>query len=207
MPIPSQLFVAGTDTDVGKTLVSAVLTLGLKAHYFKPFQTGRELGRDAETVARLTGLGADHFSPDGLCLEKPLSPHLAARLAGLLIDPAQINLPQVSQKHLVVEGAGGLLVPLNERDLLIDWLAQRKLPVVLVARSGLGTINHSLLSIEALRLAGIPLLGVVLNGPKNPENAAAIAQFGGCRILAQLEPMAKLDQGSLLAAWNQFSWE
>lgn len=204
MKFPERIFVAGTDTDVGKTLVSAVLTWGLEAHYYKPFQTGRRLGIDRDWVARVTGLGAEHFSPEGACYEAPLSPHLAAQLEGERIEPTEIGLPQAPQRHLVVEGAGGVLVPLNDKDLLVDWIALRELPVVLVARSGLGTINHSLMSLEALRCRGIEVLGVVLNGEKNQANAEAVAHFGNCPILAQIEPMERIDQGSLAAAWNRF---
>lgn len=204
MNFPERIFVAGTDTDVGKTLVSAVLTLGLGAHYYKPFQTGRRVGIDRDWVAQKTELGPEHFSPEGACYEEPLSPHLAAQLERQRIEPTSVELPQVNQRHLVIEGAGGVLVPLNEKELLVDWIALRELPVVLVARSGLGTINHSLMSLEALRCRGIEVLGVVLNGEKNQPNAEAIAHYGNCPVLAQIERINQINRASLEAAWNSF---
>jgi dethiobiotin synthetase len=199
LPFPNQFFITGTDTDVGKTVVSALLTLGLRSHYWKPVQSG--LPADTDFVRTVTGLPAHHFHPERHRLSQPLSPHAAAQIDRVSIALTDFQLPDAPR--LIVEGAGGLMVPLNDRHLILDLIQQLNLPVCLVARSSLGTINHTLLSLAALRQAQIPILGVVINGPKNPGNREAIAHYGQVPILAELEPLAELTTASLQAAFDQ----
>lgn len=195
---PPAFMVTGTDTDVGKTVVSALLTLGLRAAYWKPVQSGLEPYTDTQRVQQLTGLDGSHFLPERFRLRSPLSPHESARRDGVEIWLEDFVLPTNHGKpHLIVEGAGGVLVPLNERDLLVDLIRYLHLPVVLVARSTLGTINHTLLSLEALRSRHIPIFGVILNGPKNPDNRQAIEDYGQVRVLAEIEPLTILNLDTL----------
>lgn len=187
---PKQVFVTGTDTGVGKTVVSGFLAHRWQGHYWKPVQSGTVEGRDLDEVLRL---GAKvRILPSRYELREPLSPHLAARLEGKRIVLSDFELPRVNGP-LVVEGAGGVLVPLNEKDLMLDLMRLLALPVVLVARSSLGTINHTLLTLQCLRAAGIPVVGVVLNGPPNQDNLDAIVHFGSTRVLAELPPLELAD--------------
>jgi dethiobiotin synthetase len=200
---PSRFFVTGTDTNVGKTVVSSLLALGLKAAYWKPIQSGLEPITDTDYVRQVTGLDESHFLPERFRLTEPLSPHASATIDGITISLSDFQLPQTDKSHLVVEGAGGLLVPLNQQDFVIDLIKQLELPVCLVARSSLGTINHTLLSIAQLRRADIPILGVILNGEKNPGNRVAIAHYGQVPILGELEPLAQVNPASLNQAFEQ----
>lgn len=207
--IPPALFVTGTDTDVGKSIVSALLTLGLGASYWKPVQSGPGpdgTAGDSAYIQSLTGLPREHFLPARHRLSQPLSPHAAAAIDGIDIHLSDFVLPHHHHPHLIVEGAGGLLVPLNQQDYILDLIRQLQLPVVLVARSSLGTINHTLLSIEQLRRAEVPLLGVVMNGPKNQGNREAIAHYGQVPILLELEPLKPLNPASMQAAFKAIAW-
>ncbi len=178
-------FVTGTDTNVGKTVVAAWLVARLGASYWKPVQAGNHPETDSEIVGRLTEVAADRILPEAYVLPEPIAPHEAARRAGIAIDMQKL-VPPVSERPLVVEGAGGLMVPLTDTALVIDLADQLELPVILVARSTLGTINHTLLSIEAIRRRGIPLAGVVVNGPETPHNRAAIERYGQVEIIAEI---------------------
>ena len=191
-------FVTGTDTDVGKTVVSAWLMSHLDADYWKPVQAGTEPETDALTVRRLAQISAHRILPEAYVLPEPMAPHEAARRAGIAIDMARLELP-ATDRLLVVEGAGGMLVPLTEEAYVIDLAAQLQLPIILVARSTLGTINHSLLSIEALRRRGLPLAGVVMNGPETPHNRAAIEHYGQVDIVAEIPWLPEVTRATLLA--------
>jgi dethiobiotin synthase len=191
-------FVTGTDTDVGKTLVSAWLMTHLDALYWKPVQAGAEPETDAVTVRRLAEISADRILPEAYMLPEAIAPHEAARRAGITIDMAKLKAPETDML-LIVEGAGGLLVPLTETDYVIDLAAQLHLPVILVARSTLGTINHTLLSIEALHRRGLPLAGVVVNGrPETPHNRTAIERYGEVNVIAEIPWLPELTRASLL---------
>ncbi|WP_239479177.1 dethiobiotin synthase [Lichenicola cladoniae] len=189
------VFVTGTDTGVGKTLVAACLVKAWDADYWKPMQTGLdEEPGDSETVARLTGIDQARLHPPALALGAALSPEDAAAVAHVVFDPTRLDLPeQAGTRPLVVEGAGGVMVPVGGGLLMIDLIALFGLPVVLVARSTLGTINHTLLSIAALRHRGIAIAGVVLNGPVSPGNRSALERHGGIRILAEIPLQDHLD--------------
>jgi dethiobiotin synthetase len=195
------LVICGTDTDVGKTVVSALVVQGLGATYWKPVQSGLEGGGDSGRLQALLQLPGTRLLPEAYRLQTPVSPHWAAELEGITIDPARLALPAVAGT-LVVETAGGLLVPLRRDWLQIDQLAAWGLPVLLVARSGLGTLNHTLLSVQALRQRSIPLLGLVLNGPLHPDNPATLAALAQAPVLAQLPPLEPLTAAGLAAQWQ-----
>jgi malonyl-CoA O-methyltransferase len=204
------LAVVGTGTEVGKTVVSAILLARYpNAAYWKPVATGARDERDTETVARLAP-PAIEILPETYLFREPLSPHLAARLDGATIDPAHLlaELARLRaerpERALVVEGAGGLLVPLTDTDLLINFFAAAHLPCLLVALSGLGTINHTLLSLEALRARKMEVAGVVLNGPPNPENRAAIERFGKVAVIAELSSLPTLNRSAVAQAAEGF---
>jgi len=180
------VFVTGTDTDIGKTLVAAWLTVHWRADYWKPLQTGAAQDSDGGTVARLAPGRTIH--PSNVVLQAPLSPYEAARREGVEIDLATL-VPPVTDRPLVVEGAGGVLVPINGRELMIDLIERLGLPALVVARSSLGTVNHTLLALAALRQRGVTVAGVVLNGQLNPANRQAIEHFGGVPVLAELQPL------------------
>ncbi len=202
MSTPLQLVVCGTDTDVGKTVVSALLVQGLGAHYWKPVQSGLEDGGDSGRVQRLLDLPAERLWPEAYRLTAPVSPHWAAERDGLSIDPSRLALP-AWDGPLVVETAGGLLVPLRRNWLQIDQIAIWGLPVLLVARSGLGTLNHTLLSLEALQRRSIAVLGLVLNGDPHPDNPRTLAALGGVPVLAELPPLDPLDREGLQRQWQR----
>lgn len=193
----SRFVVTGTDTDVGKTVIAAALTKHLSATYWKPVQAGVAGGTDRETVAVLSG---QVVLPEAYRLTTPCSPHQAAAIDGVTIDPARLELPDVAGP-LVVEGAGGVLVPLREDLLYADLFARWGLPVVLVARTALGTINHSLLSLEALRTRGISVAGIAFVGEANAETERVICAVGKVRRLGRLPWLERLDAECLQTAF------
>ncbi len=193
--------VAGTDTDVGKTVFSAGLTSVLNAAYWKPVQSGLAGETDAQCVQRLAQIGADRIVPSVYELNLPASPHIAARHDGIDIRRRHLDLPSVA-RPLVVETAGGVMVPLSERLLQIDLLAHWQQPVILVARTRLGTINHTLLSLEALRRRRVPVLGVAFVGDPEPEPEATIVRMGRVRRLGRLDRIEPLDASSLKRAFS-----
>jgi dethiobiotin synthase len=218
------LFVTGTGTAVGKTVVAAALMRRLgsgarrgRVRYWKPVQTGIERDDDTSTVRRLSGCRARDLLDEGVRLERPLSPHIAARLAGRRIELDEllhIAARQPRTVRWIVEGAGGVMVPLNDAQFVIDLIGALRLPALVVASSRLGTINHTLLTLAALRERSIRVAGVVMVGPNNRDNRAAIERFGGVEVLGEL-PMRRpltpgairrwafedLDPGKVLNAW------
>ncbi|MGR6328846.1 dethiobiotin synthase [Sphingomonas sp. XXL09] len=195
------IVVTGTDTDVGKTVFAAALAGAFGARYWKPVQAGDDDGTDRERVARLAGLPSDALLPEAYRLRTPCSPHRAAQIDGVTIDPARLVLPSVDGP-LVVEGAGGVLVPLNDDMLYADLFARWQAPVVLVARTQLGTINHSLLSIEALRTRGVPILGIAFIGDAQEDSEATIARIGAVRRLGRLPRLDPLTPAALATAFT-----
>jgi dethiobiotin synthetase len=190
------IVVSGTDTGIGKTVAAAGLAAALGAHYWKPIQAGTEDGTD---TARAGQLGA-RVLPEAYRLELPASPHLAAEREGLALDPARLALPP--ERPLVVEGAGGLMVPIRRAPpwLMIDQFACWRAPVLLVARTGLGTINHSLLSIAALRARGVPIAGLLFVGEAHGDNEALVPALGGVRSFGRLPMLDPLDAEALARA-------
>jgi len=197
-----RLVVCGTDTDVGKTVVSALLVEGLSARYWKPVQSGIEGGGDRDRVQTLLQLSEGRIVPEAYRLQAPVSPHWAAEREGISIDPARLELPP-GDGPLVVETAGGVLVPLRRDWLQIEQLQRWNLPVVLVARSGLGTLNHTLLSLEALRRRDLSVLGLVLNGPLHADNPRTLMELSGVPVLAELPPLAPLNRDALQRQWQR----
>ena len=194
--------VSGTDTGIGKTVFAAALVAALDGAYWKPVQAGLDGETDSEAVRRLSGLPADRVLPEAYRLSLPASPHRAAEAEGAAIDEkALLQVPETT-RPLVIEGAGGLLVPLTRRVLFIDVFAAWKLPVILCARTSLGTINHTLLSIEALARRGIPLHGIAFIGAENADSEGIIAELGGARHLGRLPTLATLAPQSLRAAFE-----
>ena len=195
------LFVTGTDTDIGKTVLAACLTLGLDADYWKPIQSGQDDATDSQRLAQW--LDPSRILPERYLLRQPMSPNQAAERDGVTIGLQDFRLPASSRK-VIVEGAGGVMVPLNRRHTMLDLMVHLNLPVVLAARSGLGTLNHSLLSLQALRARGLEPLAVVLLGDAHPDNRRDVALFGRIEVLALpwLEP---LTASSLTQAFHHLS--
>ena len=195
------IVVTGTDTGIGKTVFAAGLADVLGACYWKPIQSGLEGETDSETVARLGGLSSDRILGEAYRLTTPVSPHQSAAIDGVSIDVAALAVPDTGIRPLVIEGAGGLMVPLDRSTLYIDVFARWRAPVVLCARTSLGTINHSLLSIEALRRRELELLGVAFIGEGNPESERAICEIGRVKYLGRLPHLAPLTQTTLREAF------
>jgi dethiobiotin synthetase len=196
----SRYLVTGTDTDVGKTVVAAALAGHLRARYWKPVQAGTDDGTDSLRVAALSGGRADVL-PEAYVLRTPCSPHEAARIDRMTIDTARLALPE-GEGPLVVEGAGGVLVPVSDDLLSADLFALWGLPVILVARTSLGTISHSLLSIEALRARGLMVHGVIFSGDENAASEAAIVRFGEVTHLGRLPKLDLLTPEALAEAFS-----
>ncbi len=196
-------FVTGTDTNVGKTVLSALLCAALPGIYWKPIQTGAREGTDRQIVLALTQQGEHNAFPETFIFDDPVSPHLAAQRANRLISLDDIRLPaSTNDLPLIVEGAGGVLVPINGSQFMSDLIVQLSLPTILAARSTLGTINHTLLSLQALRTLSVPVLGVVLIGPSNPDNKEAIERFGKAQVIGEI-PVLDQISGSVL--WEVFA--
>lgn len=195
-----RIVVTGTDTDVGKTIFAAGLTGALDGIYWKPIQAGLDSGTDRDTVAHLAGLPSDRVLPEAYRFATPCSPHRAAAIEGVTIDPARLTPPDTG-RPLVIEGAGGALVPLALDLLFADLFAAWDAPVVIVARTWLGTINHSLLTIEALRARRIRLLGIAFVGDANEDSETVICTIGKVRRLGRLPRLDPLTPASLAAAF------
>lgn len=193
--------VTGTDTDVGKTIFAAGLVGGLRGHYWKPVQAGFADGSDAQTVARLSGLPPAHILPEAYRLTTTCSPHRAAFIDGVVIDPARLRIP-VQRGPMIVEGAGGVLVPLKSDLLYADLLALWQKPVIIVARTALGTINHSLLTIEALRRRNVPIHGIAFIGEAHHDSEEVITRTGGIRRLGRLPYLSPLNAQTLKLAFS-----
>jgi dethiobiotin synthetase len=190
-------FVTGTDTDVGKTLVSAWLLSHLDACYWKPVQAGTEPETDSITVRRIADATADRILPEAYVLPEAMAPHEAARRAGITIQFEKL-VPPSCDRPLIVEGAGGLMVPLTDDAYVIDLAEELGLPIILVSRSTLGTINHTLLSLEAIRRRGLSLAGVIISGPETPHNRAAIERYGQAEVIAEIPWLDSVTRSSLL---------
>ncbi len=187
-----QIFICGTDTNIGKTIICSWLALHTKYPYFKPIQTGTDEGYDSSLVSELAGVT---IYPEKFSYRESLSPHLAAHLQGEEININKITLPQ--ERNLIIEGAGGVLVPINKEYLMIDLIKYLQIPVIIVASSRLGTINHTLLTLEALRSREIKILGVIVNGSVESANSDAIKFYGKTQILAELPWINSIDKNHL----------
>ncbi len=209
-----KLIITGTDTDIGKTVFSAALMLGLETakqnpHYWKPIQSGIDDSVDTRTVQKITNLPDERFLPEKYIFSEPLSPHRAAEIDNIEIDIDQLsdanNIPE-SDGIMIIEGAGGLMVPLTRNNLQINLYKKWNIPVILCARIGLGTINHTLLSLEALWSRDIPLKGIVFIGEENLDNIRTIAEFSKVKILGHLPKLDAIDDVTLrLVFGNNFN--
>lgn len=199
----SCLIVTGTDTGIGKTVASAMLTLSLGGDYWKPVQSGTREGTDTQTIAETTGIERDRYLPEQWVLTEPLSPHRSAEIDGVEIDPDALQLPDRApgDRPLIIEGAGGLMVPLTRTTLLVDVFARWRAPVVLCARTSLGTINHSLLSIEALERRGIPILGIIFIGDEVKDSEQTIISFCDVKRLGRLPMLPAINAKALMEAF------
>ena len=199
------LVVTGTDTNIGKSVVASMLTLALDAVYWKPIQAGTEGETDRERVARMTGLGPERFRGEQYILKNPLSPHRAAELEGITIDAQGLSLPNDIPAHqtLVIEGAGGVLVPVTRELLQADLFARWTAPAILCARTTLGTINHSLLSIEALRARGVAILGIIFVGGEMADTEKTIVEMGNIKRLGRLPALQECNPETLREAFAE----
>ena len=200
--IQKGLIICGTDTDVGKTIISTLLVQGLNAVYWKPIQSGIEDGGDTNKVCNILNLSEDRWIPEVYKFQTPVSPHWSAEIDNQLINPDNLYIPLI-KKTLIIETAGGLMVPLNRNFLQIEQVKRWNLPVILVARSGLGTLNHTLLSIEAMKRRKIPIKGIFLNGPLHEDNPKTLEQFAKIPIIAQLPILKELSSTSLKEEWEK----
>lgn len=194
------LVVTGTDTGIGKTVFSAALADAIGACYWKPVQSGLDDETDSEAVATLGRISQDRILAEAWRLRTPASPHLSAEIDGVAIEPDMLT-PPPRLSPLVIEGAGGLLVPLTRRQTFVDVFARWRLPVILCARTALGTINHTLLSLEALRRREIPVLGVAFIGDAQPDTIDIVREMGAVSILGRLPRLDPLSPDALRSAF------
>jgi len=198
----TRLVVSGTDTGIGKTVFSAALTAALDGYYWKPVQSGLDAETDSEAIAKLVGMPQSRILPEAYRLSAPLSPHQSAALDSTAISADALTVP-ATDGPLVIEGAGGLLVPLSDDLVFADIFAQWKIPVIVCARTNLGTINHTLLSVEALKHRRTPICGIAFIGDENPETQRIIAKMSGVRILGRLPLLPSLSEGVLMHAFDE----
>lgn len=194
------IVVTATGTDIGKTVFAAALTAALDGCYWKPVQAGLDDGSDLERVGRLSGLSADRLLPEAYRLTTPCSPHRAAEIDGVTIDIDALE-PPPCDRPLVIEGAGGVLVPLTRQVTFADVMARWRLPVVLVATTSLGTISHSLAAIEALRARNVDIRGIAFVGDAMEDSEMTIAEMGGVKRLGRLPMLDRLEPAPLAAAF------
>ena len=197
------LFVTGTDTNIGKTLLSALLVAALDGVYWKPIQTGATEGTDRQTVMRLAEIPESRTLPESYCFAPPVSPHLAAEVSGVKIDLSRIQRPANVGRPVIAEGAGGILVPINDSDLMLDLARHLGFPILIAARAALGTINHTLLTVRALRCAKMCIKGVVMIGDRNKDNERSVEHFGAVPVVGWIPQLDKIDRQQLLAAFRR----
>lgn len=189
---PHQLFVTGIGTGVGKTLVSAVLTEALQCDYWKPIQSGSQEQTDTDILRSLVSNSVSKFHTEGYLLKAPASPHYAAALEGVEIEIEKLKLP-VTDNRLLLEGAGGLLVPISPELVMYDLIEFFHLPVVVVVRNYLGSINHTLLTLQFLETQGVQILGLIFSGGNYNDNEQIIAHFSGLPVLGHIDEAAQID--------------
>lgn len=197
------LFVTGTDTGVGKTVLSALLVAALDRQYWKPIQTGACEGTDRNLVIEWAGVSPDRTIPEVYIFDPPVSPHLAAEMAGVSIDLERIRRPS-SSEPVIIEGAGGVFVPINPQAYMLDLIRHCEAAVVIAVRTTLGTINHTLLTIAALRQAGADLRGVIMIGHENVENRRAIEKYGNVSIIGSIPWLDRIDRPTLCSVFERY---
>ena len=199
-----QFIICGTDTDIGKTLISAFFVRGLNSFFWKPIQSGIDSESDSQAVARLAKLDKAKIINEAYIFKEPVSPHWAAEIDQKEINFELLNLPNINGS-LIVETAGGLMVPITRNYLQIDQIKKWELPVILVCKSGLGTLNHTLLSIEALNKRNINILGLVINGEKHLDNPKTLTEFSNVPIIAEFPFIQKTDSNNLDILWEELN--
>jgi len=199
--VSKSFIIVGTDTNVGKTVLSSLL---MAVHddlcYWKPIQSGLEEETDSQVLQRLSECKKERIYPEAYRLQRPLSPHLSARLDGIRIEKDRLSLPQ--KENIIVETAGGVHVPINESTLQIDLIKMWSLPVIIATRSSLGTINHTLLTIEALRNREVEIAGVVMIGDMNEENEKAIEFYGKVKVSGRVPFVEELQKKILIQIYT-----
>ena len=201
-----KFIICGTDTDVGKTLISAFFVRGLQSFYWKPLQSGIETETDSQSILRLSGITKDKVLKEAYIFNKPVSPHWAAEIDGKKIDKNSLDIPSIDDS-LVIETAGGIMVPITRNFLQIDQIKKWDLPVIIVCRSSLGTLNHTLLTIEALKKRNIKILGLIINGEKHLDNPKTLKEFSKLPIIAEFPRLNKVDKNILDRLWQELNIE
>lgn len=201
---PTQFILAGIGTEIGKTVVSSILVEALQADYWKPVQSGALEDSDTETVRQLISNTVSQFHPEAYRLTQPLSPHAAAEIDNVHIDLNSITLP-ITSNALIIELAGGLMVPLNDHELNIDLVQKLGLPIILVSRNYLGSINHTLLSVELCRNRNIPILGIIFNGPTVSSTERFILNYTNIPCLGRIGQENQLTKDVIRNYANQFA--
>ena len=186
-------FITGIGTEVGKTIASAIVTQALKADYWKPIQAGELNHSDRMKVEALIDNNRTKFHPEAFKLNQPISPHAAAKKDGVEIDISSFKTPHTNN-HLVIEGAGGLLVPLNDKDTIMNLIESINCEVILVSRHYLGSINHTLMSIEAIQKRNIPIKGILFNGKENKDSESIITKMSGLNIIGRIDELVDLNK-------------
>jgi dethiobiotin synthetase len=199
-----RIFVTGIGTDVGKTVVSAILAEAMHADYWKPVQSGSDQGTDCTTVRSLISNTKSICHTESYCLKAPLAPHDAAKREGIEIQPEKIKIPS-TENSIVIEGAGGIFVPLNDNYFVMDLIQQLKAEVLLVSKNYLGSINHTLLTIEALSSRGIKVIGIVFNGNPYPEGESIILAQSKLPLIGRVFQENKIDASVILKYAGEFT--
>ena len=199
-----QFVICGTDTDIGKTIISSFFVRGLNSFYWKPIQSGIESETDSQAIARIAKVQKSKIINEAYIFKKPVSPHWAAEIDQKVINIKLLNLPNINGS-LIIETAGGLMVPITRNYLQIDQIKKWDIPVILVCKSGLGTLNHTLLSIEALKKRNIKILGLVINGEKHLDNPKTLTEFSGIPIIAEFPYIRKIDSINLDILWKKLN--
>ena len=199
MPEKNIYFITGIGTGIGKTIVSAILVEKLKADYWKPVQSGDLDNSDSFSVKNLISNNSSKIHPEAYRLNQPFSPHKSAAIDGIEIDPENI-VPPKTDNTLIIEGAGGLMVPLNKRFMMIDLIKKLDFPVILVSQNYLGSINHTLLSIQALKQYQIPIKGIIFNGVKDIYTKEFILDYSELKLLGQIPPYKSVDKMAIMDA-------
>jgi dethiobiotin synthetase len=198
------LFITGIGTDIGKTLISAILVEKLKADYWKPIQSGDLHNSDTMKVKSLITNATSVFHPESYRLTQPFSPHKSADIDGIIIELQSISLPKTSNNTLIIEGAGGLMVPLNDREYIIDLIQELEAEVILVIKNYLGSINHTLLSLELLKARNIPVKGLIFNGENDSYSEQAILNHSKLSILGRVPIVDEINKEKIIDLGGSF---
>ena len=196
-------FISGIGTNIGKTIVSAILTEALEADYWKPIQAGDLENSDTNKVKNLVSNKKSVFHKEAYCLTQPMSPHAAAKMDGIEINLNDIKPPTTNNK-LIIEGAGGLMVPLNDNTLIIDLIEKIPTEVILVSQNYLGSINHTLLSIESLQTRNINIKGIIFNGDENAATEQFILSYTKVNCLGRIKQHTVINKEVVLSYKNHF---